>query len=453
MNKPLIWRTLISLLAVILIAASCGGDADTDTDGGDTDTGTDMDDDMTDMDDDMTDMDDDMTDMDDDMTDMDDDMTDMDDDMTDMDDDMTDMDGDMTDMDDDMTDMDDDMTDMDGDMDGASGDSEDVIDNTAHGDLLMEVQEDGELTCGISGTAVAFSETTPEGSYTGFDVDFCRVVAAAVLGDAEAVKFEALEAAERFTAVQTGKVHLLMRNTTFTQSRDTDLGMDFGPTTYYDGQQLMARKSDGYDSKSQVVDIDGAKVCTNAGTTTEKNIKDSAEAAEIEIDLDTYADFDKVTANFMSEVCDVITTDGSGLVGRKAKQQPEDEEWVIFPAKPISKEPLGPVYGQNDSKFADAVNWAVYATIIADEKGITQDNVDEMRNNPPDAETGRLLGGEGELQSKMGLSPDAFYHVIKQVGNYDEIFTRNLGPVGLSRDGSANAGWQDGGLIYAPPAR
>ncbi len=329
----------------------------------------------------------------------------------------------------------------------------DTVVATQGGNLLGTIQDRGTLNCGVSGAAVAFSMTQPDGSQQGFDADYCRVVAAAILGDADAINFVSLTAAERFTAVQTGDVDLLMRNTTWTQSRDTDVGMDFGPTTYYDGQQLMARTSDGYSNSSGVADIAGAVVCTNAGTTTEKNIADAAEAAGIDITLNTFEDFDIVTDSFINGACDIITTDGSGLVGRKANQEPNDQDWVIFPATPISKEPLGPTYGQNDSAFADAVNWAVYATIIADEKGITQANVDAMAANPPDAEAGRLLGGEGELQSVMGLEPDAFLQVIKQVGNYDEIYTRNLGPVGLTRAGSANAGWQDGGLIYAPPAR
>ena len=329
----------------------------------------------------------------------------------------------------------------------------DTVVATQGGNLLGTIQDRGTLNCGVSGAAVAFSMTQPDGSQQGFDADYCRVVAAAILGDADAINFVSLTAAERFTAVQTGDVDLLMRNTTWTQSRDTDVGMDFGPTTYYDGQQLMARTSDGYSNSSGVADIAGAVVCTNAGTTTEKNIADAAEAAGIDITLNTFEDFDIVTDSFINGACDIITTDGSGLVGRKANQEPDDQDWVIFPATPISKEPLGPTYGQNDSAFADAVNWAVYATIIADEKGITQANVDAMAADPPDAEAGRLLGGEGELQSAMGLEPDAFFQAIKQVGNYNDIWERHLVPVGLVRAGSANAGWLDGGLIYAPPAR
>lgn len=331
--------------------------------------------------------------------------------------------------------------------------AEEEVELTQSGSILDAIQDRGDLNCGVSGQATAFSITQADGSQVGFDADYCRVVAAAILGDAEAVNFVPLSASERFTAVQTGQVDLLMRNTTWTQSRDSDVGMDFGPTTYFDGQQLMARASDGFDAGSVVGDVDGAIVCTNAGTTTEKNVADSADAAGIEITLNTFDDWNTAVQNFVDGACDVLTTDGSGLVGIKAEQQPADEEWVIFPATPISKEPLGPTYGQNDSAFADVVNWAVYATLIADEYGIDQGNVDAAKANPVNAEVERLLGGEGELQSVMGLNPDAFYQVIKQVGSYQDLYDRHLVPVGLKREGSANAMWTEGGLMYPPPAR
>ncbi len=336
---------------------------------------------------------------------------------------------------------------------GDDGDGDDgTVDLTQGGGTLAAVQERGTLNCGVSGAAVAFSFTEADGSTNGIDADYCRAVAAAVLGDSTAVNFVNLTAAERFAAVQTGEVDVLMRNSTWTQSRDTDVGMDFGPTTYYDGQQLMARASDGFSGSSAVAEIDGATVCTNAGTTTETNISELAAELGIGITLNTFEDYNQVVDAFIAGTCDVITTDGSGLVGRKAQQQPEGEEWVIFPATPISKEPLGPVYGQNDSQWADVVNWVVYSTIIADENGVSSSNVDAALAGD-NAESVRLLGGEGELQTAMGLSNDAFYNVISQVGNYDEIFARNLNPVGLERTGSANARWTEGGLIYAPPAR
>ena len=337
--------------------------------------------------------------------------------------------------------------------DSSDSSSPEVVDVAEGGSILDAVIARGTLNCGVSGAAVAFSYTQADGSMEGIDADYCRAVAAAVLGDANAVEFTALTAAERFTAVQTGAVDVLMRNSTWTQSRDSEVGMDFGPTTYYDGQQLMGRASDGFTSASQVDEVDGAVVCTNAGTTTETNISELAGQLGINITLTTFEDYDQVTDAFIAGTCDVITTDGSGLVGRKAAQQPDGEEWVIFPATPISKEPLGPVYAQNDSKWADAVNWVVYATLIADEYGVTSGDVDAALAGDFGPEMQRLMGGEGELQTKMGLSADAFYNTISQVGNYQEIWDANLTPVGLVREGSANALWTDGGLMYAPPAR
>ena len=322
MNKIPLWKALALLLAVVAVAAGCSGDESTDAG----DDGTDAEAVETDTDDGET--------------------------------------GE-TDTEDGETDTDDGETDT------------DIVENTQASNLLVTVQERGELLCGVSGSAVGFSETKADGSITGFDADYCRVVAAAIFGDAKAVTFVPLTAAERFDALKTGVVDLLMRNTTWTQSRDTEVGLDFGPTTYYDGQQLMARADKGFSGSSQVADIEGAIVCTNAGTTTEKNIADAAAAAGIDITIQTYEDFDIVTDNFINGSCDVVTTDGSGLVGRKDQQQPDDQEWVIFPQSPISKEPLGPTYRQNDSVFADVVNWAVYATFIADEKGITSENVDD----------------------------------------------------------------------------
>jgi general L-amino acid transport system substrate-binding protein len=338
----------------------------------------------------------------------------------------------------------------------ADGDSEDTVDVTQGGSLLQTIQDRGVLICGVSGAGTGFSVPDPDGNMVGFDADMCRANAAAILGDSTAVEFVALTAAERFTALAAGDVDLLHRNTTWTQSRDTDVGGDFGPTTFFDGQQLMGRVADGFSADSRVADVDGAVVCTNAGTTTEKNI---AEAARLEgadfggITLNTFEDFNQVTDAFIAGTCDIITTDGSGLVGRRAVNDALDD-WAIFPATPISKEPLGPMYRQNDSQFADVVNWTVYAMIIADENGVTSQNIDDFLDAEEYPELGRLFGsGEDELQSAMGLTPDAFYQVITQVGNYDEVYARHLNPLGLVREGSANARWYEGGLIYAPPAR
>jgi general L-amino acid transport system substrate-binding protein len=326
------------------------------------------------------------------------------------------------------------------------------------GSTLEAVVARGELICGVSGTAIGFSETDAEGNTTGFDAEYCRAVAAAVLGDSTAVQFKSLTAAERFEALKNNAVDVLIRNTTWTQSRDTDIGMQFVATTYYDGQQLMANPATlpGINDASTLADIEGATVCTNAGTTTEKNITEGAAVNGVTITLETVEQFPEAMEKFRAGTCDIVTTDGSGLFGERSAAIQSGEEgadaWVIFPASPISKEPLGPVVRQNDDQWMDIVQWVVFATFIADEQGVTSANIGDMMEATP--ELARLFGGEGELQTSMGLSADAFANVIKQVGNYGEIFDRTLtGPLNLQRDGSFNMQWFDGGLIYAPPAR
>ncbi len=318
------------------------------------------------------------------------------------------------------------------------------------GGLLDTILARGELNCGANETLPGFGSKDEAGNFVGFDIDLCRALAAAMFGDADAVRYEALTAAARFESINSGLIDILSRNTTWTQSRDTELALDFGPTTYYDGQQMMGRASDGFSSGSLLADIDGAVVCTNAGTTTELNMSEAAAALGISITLNTFEDFNIVTENFKSGACDVVTTDGSSLVSRKAND-PDGGDWVIFPSVPFSKEPLGPAWAQNNSRFGDVVTWTIFAMQIAEEHGVTSANVDEMRDNPPNGEVARLLGGEGELQTVMGLPADAFYQVIKQVGNYAEIFDRHLRPLGLER--GLNSLYADGGLQYPPPAR
>jgi general L-amino acid transport system substrate-binding protein len=323
---------------------------------------------------------------------------------------------------------------------------------------LATVQARGSLRCGVSTSAIGFAEPQDDGSFKGFDADYCRAVAAAVLGDANAVEFVGTTAAERFNVLAAGEIDVLFRNTTWTQSRDTEIGGDFGPTTFYDGQQIMGKVEFGFDHVSSLADVDGARLCTNAGTTTEKNITEGARVVGAEIQLVTVENFPEAMELFREGSCDLVTTDGSALFGNRYSSIQNGEiaegDWIIFPTTPISKEPLGPMYRQNDSQWADVINWLVYALIIADEKGITSANIDEMVANPPDPEAGRLLGvGDDELQTKMGLPADGFAQAIRQVGNYDEIYVNNLAALGFDRAGSANARWTEGGLIYAPPAR
>jgi len=326
------------------------------------------------------------------------------------------------------------------------------------GGTLGVVQDRGKLRCGVSTIATGFAEPQDDGSFKGFDADLCRAVAAAVFGDSTAVEFVGLTAAERFTSLANGDVDVLFRNTTFTQSRDSELGGDFGPTTFYDGQQIMAKATAGFSEDSTLADVDGAILCTNAGTTTEKNITEGAKVVGAEIELRTTEDFAQALELFKEGSCDLITTDGSGLFGDRSAAVQTGEiaegDWVIFPTAPISKEPLGPMYRQNDSEWADVINWTVYAIFIADEKEITQANVADMVATPPDPEAGRLLGvTDDEVQTEMGLSADAFANVIAQVGNYNDIYERHLVPLGFTRAGSPNDQWFRGGLIYAPPAR
>jgi len=343
---------------------------------------------------------------------------------------------------------------------------EDSVDLAQSGGLLGTVQSRGEVNCGIPTSAVAFAQQNANGEWEGFDVDYCHAVAAAVLGDRDAVNFVPLTAAERFTAVQTGEVDLLMRTTTWTQGRDAsgDQAMDFGPTTFFDGQQLVGRRSLGFSEESTLADVDGTNVCTNAGTTTEKNISDGVAAIGGSFNLIAAADIPTAVEAFIAGQCDIFTSDGSAVAGEAATNEDNaDGDWVVFPSTPISKEPLGPVYPQNDSEWGDVINWVVFATIIADEQGVTSENVrDRLAEEEGflaaggeglNAEVLRLLGGEGELQGALGLSADAFLNVIEQVGNYDEIYNASIPAIGLKREGSANARWTEGGLIYAPPAR
>ena len=326
----------------------------------------------------------------------------------------------------------------------------------AAGGTLAAVQARDVLICGVSGNLVGFAETQPDGNQLGFDADYCRALAAAVLGDASKVQFRAVTAAERFDVMKAGEVDVLFRNTTFTQSRDStgDITIDFGPTTYFDGQGLMGLSS-RFTADSDGTDIDGAIVCTNAGTTTEKNITEWANLAGATILLETVENFVDAIDKFKAGQCDVVTTDASALVANKVNAELSGDiavgEWVIFPRAPISKEPLGPAVRQNDSEWADVVRWLVYATFIAFEADVTSANIDDMRESTP--ELSRLFGGDGEVQTSMGLAADAFYQAIKQNGNYAEIFDRNLNPLEIFREGTLNDLYTRGGMIYAPPAR
>ncbi len=316
---------------------------------------------------------------------------------------------------------------------------------------LDVVLERGKLICGVNGGAPGFGYINEKtGSYEGFDVDFCKAVAAALFDDPNKVEYVALTAKVRFNAIQTGKVDVVFRNTTVTTSRDGSVGVDFLPVNFYDGQGVMVRKDLGVTS---VFDLKGATVCTNQGTTTEKNWTDIDRAHNLGTKLITFEDFSRSFDGLLSGRCDAITTDKSGLVGWKAKA-PNPDELVILP-ETLSKEPLAGFTFQNDSKWRDALTWIVYATMQAEEFGITQDNLDEMlKSDNPGIR--RFLGLEGTLGEGLGLSNDFVVRIIRHVGNYGEIYDRHLGPNSpffIPREGSLNAPYTEGGLIYSPPFR
>jgi len=320
---------------------------------------------------------------------------------------------------------------------------------------LRSVIERGELVCGVSGATVGFSELQPDGSVTGFDADYCRAVAAAVLGDAEAVRFRPLTGAERFDVLEAGEVDVLFRNTTSTQENDAGTArVDFGPPIYHDGQQLMGLSA-RFGPGSGPADLDRAILCANAGTSAERAVTAWATRGEATIRLEPVSTFPEAVEKLKAGACHVVTGDGTVLTGAKVTEEElgtiDRDTWVIFPPRPLSNKPLAPVYREDDSEWADVIDWVVYATIIADQKGITSQTVGDR--STWDREATRLFGGEGELQSAMGLDATAFLRIIEQVGNYDEIFTRNLTPVGLSREEGSNAQFSEGGLIHAPPAR
>ncbi len=316
------------------------------------------------------------------------------------------------------------------------------------GDTLAAVQDRGVLNCGVSGALLAFSYVDADGNMAGFDADYCRAVAAAVLGDATAVEFRSTNASERFPVLQSGEIDMLSRNTTWTISRDTSLGFNFAPTTFYDGQGMLVRKDSGIET---LEDLDGGTVCVNAGTTTEKNLADVFRSLGIEYEPVVFAESNDVLKAYDEGRCDAWTTDKSGLIANsQLLSNPEDHKILDVT---MSKEPLGPLVRHGDDNWFDIVKWSVFCTIQAEELGITSENVDEMlgSDNPKVLNT---LGVEGDLGQAMGLNNDFCYQIIKQVGNYGEIYNRHLGPdTPYNVPRGVNALWTDGGLMYSPPFR
>jgi general L-amino acid transport system substrate-binding protein len=315
--------------------------------------------------------------------------------------------------------------------------------------MLEQVQARGELLCGSNTGLVGFGAPDANGEWQGFDVAMCRAVAAAVLGDPNAVEFIPLTTTTRFTALASGEVDVLIRNTTWTFSRDVDLAFEFGGINYYDGQGFMVPKALGVTSAKE---LDGATVCIQTGTTTELNLADFFSSNNMSyepVPIETNAEAQQ---QYLAGACDVYTTDTSGLAATRASFE-DPGAHVILP-EVVSKEPLGPVVRHGDNQWGDIVRWTLNGLISAEELGITSANVAELAAGTDVPEINRMLGSEGELGAMLGLENDWLVTVISSVGNYGEIFAQNIGedtPVGLAR--GLNAQWTDGGLLYSPPFR
>jgi general L-amino acid transport system substrate-binding protein len=315
---------------------------------------------------------------------------------------------------------------------------------------LDDVKNRGVLRCGSNEGLAGFAAPDANGVWQGFDVSLCRAIATAVLGDPQAVEFVPLTSQTRFTALAAGEVDVLVRNSTWTYSRDTDLKLDFLGVNYYDGQGFMVRRDLGVTSAK---DLDGATVCIQTGTTTELNLADFFRVNNITYEPVPVATNAEGQQQYLAGACDVYTTDISGLAATRATfEAPGDH--IILP-EVVSKEPLGPAVRHGDNEWADIVRWTLNAMIAAEELGVTSANVAELAAAPTaNPEINRLLGTEGELGAMMGLPNDWAAKVIGAVGNYGEVFERNIGeatPVGLAR--GLNAQWTQGGLLYAPPFR
>lgn len=318
----------------------------------------------------------------------------------------------------------------------------------AHAGTLDIVKQRGELRCGVSQGVLGFSAPDKNGAWSGFDVDFCRAVAAAALGNPDKVAYVPLSTKDRFTALQSGEVDLLSRQTTWTLSRDTDLGMSFVGTIYYDGQAFMINKELGV---SSVKDISGASVCTETGTTTEQNMADYFNANKIEYQVIAFEKPDQTVQAFNTGRCDVYSTDASALYAQRLTLNDPDR-FIVLP-EVISKEPLGPAVRQGDDQWFKVVRWTLFALIEAEEMGISKENAASLLESGTVAQK-RFLGIESEAGKAMGLDAKWAYQAISAVGNYGELFERHLGKDSpLKIDRGLNRLWSDGGLMYAPPAR
>jgi general L-amino acid transport system substrate-binding protein len=317
------------------------------------------------------------------------------------------------------------------------------------GSTLATVKERGSLICGANSQVPGFGFVDADGNFSGIDVDYCRALAAAIFGDAAKVEFRPVTAAERFTALQSGEIDVLSRNTTWSLARDTELGGNFTSTTFYDGQGMMVPVDSGITS---LEGLEGGTICVQTGTTTELNLADVMASLGISYTPAVFEDADSTFGAYAESRGDAVTTDKSGLVSRRAVLA-DPAAHVILDVT-MSKEPLGPMVRHGDDQWFDIAQWTVFAMIAAEEYGITSANVDEVKSSATNPEILRLLGVEGDMGLKLGLSNDWAYNIIKLVGNYEEVYNRSLGPdtpTYIPR--GLNSLYTDGGLLYAPPVR
>jgi general L-amino acid transport system substrate-binding protein len=318
------------------------------------------------------------------------------------------------------------------------------------GKTIDAIKQRGQLVCGVNPSLPGFSSADSQGNWAGLDVDVCKAIAATVLSDASKIKWVPLNASQRFAALQSGEVDVLSRNTTWTLTRDASLGLHFTGTTYYDGQGFMVTKKSKITSAKQ---LKGATVCVQSGTTTEKNLTDYSKSANLNMKPVVFETQEATNKAYFSGRCQAYTTDASGLASVRNKEAGNPEDHVILPEL-ISKEPLGPSVRRGDDEFFAIVKWVVFALIEAEEYGITQENVDAWRATSKDPVVQRILGTSEDTGKLLGLDKDWAYRAIKAVGNYGEIFERNVGPKSaLKLPRGANNLWSKGGFMYAPPVR
>jgi general L-amino acid transport system substrate-binding protein len=319
----------------------------------------------------------------------------------------------------------------------------------AFANRLDDIKARGTLVCGVNDKLPGFGSVNAQGEFEGFDVDFCKAIAAGILGDASAVEYRPLSAQERFTAVQSGEVDVLIRNTTWTSSRDTSVGLEFTATTFYDGQGFMTRKDSGINT---LQDLEGRKICVQSGTTTELNLNGVLSALNISFTPVIFENADQLTAAYDQGACDAWTTDKSGLASRLITLRDPSAQKILDAT--ISKEPLGPSVLDGESELYDAVQWVVFGLFTAEEYGITSQNVQDIAASTQNPTVKRMLNNDGDNLTNIGLRADGILQAIAQVGNYAEIYTRNLGPdTPFDIPRGLNKLYTEGGLLFAPPFR